>query len=1071
MMRLRRSLLILLLLFVASKAFAMSTELELLLNDALGEMRVISQEITLRQDICAPAMWDRSRELVRRAIADSVALFQIDVIGDNPEVVEKSYNTRKGCQDRVRISWHKPTDADPNSYIDVTVNVNCTCNPGAGTDVDEGELSYRIPVRVRRFLGTVNYVGEKPGGYRMNLKCCGNPRQQYRAYDSDGRRTAIAQPLTAEQLAQQTADRQAQQEQATREREQRQQQQQEARDRQQREREVKQREDEYRRELQEKQREYQRRICSECESIYQVIQDKESERAAKEQEKENLQRELERKRAEIRETEKRIRRTQLTLNNLGGGASASSYDPYSGERIESIENTDGSVTVTTYDRNGRQLDQYTRDPKKKRQRREELQQELQNAEAERDRLRDEARDLAINIQRAHNWIRYLDGEIAHLYQRLRDCLRRCRSAGDSLPPHLALPVPEYRIPSQEELDKMAGRKPRLQLVKPGKTESVQPADQPVGALQRGATGATCNATETAKPILIGKTSEFKGVGKTVEKVAKGVAQKALGNLFGGSGFSFGGGGGNDMADSPASRKGPDTVPDPVKFKDKKIFSDAKTGLKVAVGAKVTDAGVIYSAELVDPPARNTFHTMQVQDRNCHWRYALSRYIYELWLDWNLHIWWTHDTYHNDQLVKHEEGESFSAGSEMLGSGTIYADKTGQAVPFWQGAGFPTPFDGARAVGALFDTSNSDETLAVYVTHEQGDEFWAVPILMNIFNIGEGEVALKPYSEKPAAPVQLTQQVAGGAVIQQQQQDQEPVQDDDLGLSRLRGGFLYNPYSISVNPHQSAADRAATESYNRGYGPKFERLNAAADAAAQVGRENKQNPVDVGRLAGNAVIKIRTKPKNGVPARNPVRLDEALHVAAEQAQKAGGTPQQIGLAAGLTLFEDDMDWDEEYDLPPRRFRLNLPSDGSLVYANPAAQAAATTLLGSGGDPRQAGAAIGAAIKATNRGGRALDQAQDDKPTDELRIELGSPQLWGANDGAAAAEQTKKILGDWYKEKNRTLSPTDLGTAVGEAVQTAGGSKADAAKHAAEATIGAGGTAAEAEAVRAGIILTD
>ena len=66
---------------------------------------------------------------------------------------------------------------------------------------------------------------------------------------------------------------------------------------------------------------------------------------------------------------------------------------------------------------------------------------------------------------------------------------------------------------------------------------------------------------------------------------------------------------------------------------------------------------------------------------------------------------------------------------------------------------------------------------------------------------------------------------------------------------------------------------------------------------------------------------------------------------------------------------------------------------------------------------------------------------------------------------AAEQAQKILGDWYKAQNQTLSPKGLGTAVIEAVRGAGGSPQDAAKQGAEAAAGAGASKVEIEEVRA------
>ena len=112
----------------------------------------------------------------------------------------------------------------------------------------------------------------------------------------------------------------------------------------------------------------------------------------------------------------------------------------------------------------------------------------------------------------------------------------------------------------------------------------------------------------------------------------------------------------------------------------------------------------------------------------------------------------------------------------------------------------------------------------------------------------------------------------------------------------------------------------------------------------------QGPVEVGRVSGNAIISVR---KQGI-SNWAFSGEDAFDAAARQAQRAGGTPAEIGMAAGLVLFEDELWWDLDFEGAPRLVRFahmtrNLKGQGLDEGASTRLLVHAGKLIASGVEP--------------------------------------------------------------------------------------------------------------------------
>lgn len=202
-----------------------------------------------------------------------------------------------------------------------------------------------------------------------------------------------------------------------------------------------------------------------------------------------------------------------------------------------------------------------------------------------------------------------------------------------------------------------------------------------------------------KPITIGPRDQFgeKSIGQKIGEKAQGMLGGMLGGIFGGAiGL---GGGGND-----ASNARPDEVPDPVK--DKQLFRGvgAETALRIGAVPDPAKDGLRLSAYIEDSASKGVVHSIhrETMDQNCKVDYQMPSdyWLYEIWLEWSLTVWWSKDTYVDNQLVKHEQGGWQKEGKEMLGSGIFDASKD---IPktAWGQLGFDRAFAGPRSIGATF----------------------------------------------------------------------------------------------------------------------------------------------------------------------------------------------------------------------------------------------------------------------------------------------------------------------------------------------------------------------------------
>ncbi|MBI5753384.1 MAG: hypothetical protein HZA59_14760 [Hydrogenophilales bacterium] len=225
-----------------------------------------------------------------------------------------------------------------------------------------------------------------------------------------------------------------------------------------------------------------------------------------------------------------------------------------------------------------------------------------------------------------------------------------------------------------------------------------------------------------KPIAIGPRDQFgeKSIGQKIGEKAQGMLGGMLGGMFGGA-IGLGGGGNN------AANARPDEVPDPVKDKQQFRGIGAETSLRIGAVPDPAKDGLRLSAYIEDSASKGVVHSIhrETMDQNCIVDYQMPSdyWLYEIWLEWSLTVWWSKDTYVDNQLVKHEQGGWQKEGKEMLGSGIFDASKD---IPktAWGQLGFDRAFAGPRSIGATFPgvsypstpDTETKQTMERYVIH-------------------------------------------------------------------------------------------------------------------------------------------------------------------------------------------------------------------------------------------------------------------------------------------------------------------------------------------------------------------
>lgn len=249
--------------------------------------------------------------------------------------------------------------------------------------------------------------------------------------------------------------------------------------------------------------------------------------------------------------------------------------------------------------------------------------------------------------------------------------------------------------------------------------------------------------DLGQSFVIGANSEY-GTGAQMKNKARdmatGAAMSTVGGLLGGSGISLGGGG-DDGIGSPVrgggNSDGPKLDNDPLKFDFS--FSDFD-GFKIGTRAGFTDKGFVVSQEIEGSPDGNsTFHATWLQDSNGRAIMPKQFYIYDIYRDHKLTVWWTYDHWTNGVHDDHDEGIETTQWREDIGSFKArFGGDKGFENSIWYQSGYDTAVKGVRHMGALYDIAPEDlmgDCGLASVTHltlPGQDPVTTIPVLNRLF---------------------------------------------------------------------------------------------------------------------------------------------------------------------------------------------------------------------------------------------------------------------------------------------------------------------------------------------------
>lgn len=472
------------------------------------------------------------------------------------------------------------------------------------------------------------------------------------------------------------------------------------------------------------------------------------------------------------QTEHRIDDIDTRLDDEKGQG-GESFDPNTGITVRSYDQGNGTVKVDTLGPNDELLDSYSY-PRKSSQ---ELIAERAGREAEVEVLEQEEARLRERLEAARQARSRAETDLEQARRALRDCIEtRCgQSLGGPRAQVADAGLAEDLPPIVEETSSIAtadinaGNRMAEQVVldhaAPGTTPPMPEADgnwsadaqlevgeNPVVVTARDiATGQAqdpapalpgCDGSAINQPLNLGAVSEYESLKKDLESAAEGLAQKALGSLFGGGGGISFGGGGMDIPDSGPS--GPDTEDDPIEDDLKQTFTDPETDVSIKVGMQLEGDTLLISTELDEMPARGTLHTVVLEGGDCQVQTPKEQILYRVEQDWRLDLWWSHDRWVSGEHVLHEEGSSFETGTSD--HGTFSAPTIGEAkaasgsglagvIPAWRRFGFASPLGGVEGMGSVFEISDREKrdliNLAVHVALQQGDQIRTVVFPLHV----------------------------------------------------------------------------------------------------------------------------------------------------------------------------------------------------------------------------------------------------------------------------------------------------------------------------------------------------
>lgn len=418
------------------------------------------------------------------------------------------------------------------------------------------------------------------------------------------------------------------------------------------------------------------------------------------------------------------------------GTGGESFDPDTGITIKSYDQGDGTVKVDTLGPDNALLDSYSY-PRRSSQ---ELVRERAQREAEVQAADDEAVRLRTQLNAARRTRATAQAELEQAQRALRDCIAvRCGRTSGSPAALAALPAGSR---SPDTPPETAGRPTATTAGDVGEPAAEStPAPQAAGGAGTAPAAGGCDGSAISQPQDLGAIDDYEGWEKKLESAASGMASKAIGGLFGGSGGFSLGGGGMDAMDAP-DREGPDTEDDPIDEERKQTFTDPESGISIKVGMRLDGDKLLISTDLDKSPDKGTLHAVVLEDPDtCKPQGPTRNHAYRLYQGWSLDINWTHDTYRDGEHVAHEEGSSHTEG--VLDRGELLVPAEGKAgmgtlvgvTPAWRYFGFPSPYGGVQSMGSEFQLTERQRrdllNLAVHVTRESGDRIRTVVFPLHV----------------------------------------------------------------------------------------------------------------------------------------------------------------------------------------------------------------------------------------------------------------------------------------------------------------------------------------------------
>ncbi len=235
-----------------------------------------------------------------------------------------------------------------------------------------------------------------------------------------------------------------------------------------------------------------------------------------------------------------------------------------------------------------------------------------------------------------------------------------------------------------------------------------------------------------QPIAIGPNSKY-GTGADLVNKATDTATGALSGLLGGltgGAISLGGGG---------EKKGPELYEDSLTADFNRIH---EAGFDLGVRAGFLDDKLFVSQKIFDSPDGNsTFHTTWLDDSQGRRILPTRYYIFELYTDIELKVWWTYDHWTNGVHDYHDEGKWTKSWREDNGRfALIFSGDEGVRNSIWYQSGFRTAVKGVRWVSAQYDTvmpsaftRTCPVTLVTHLTQpSQTPALSTVPIVGRLF---------------------------------------------------------------------------------------------------------------------------------------------------------------------------------------------------------------------------------------------------------------------------------------------------------------------------------------------------